>query len=448
MSLRTRLAIVAAGAVALAVVVASVAVYFIVRSELFSPIDRGLRDTATAVHVPRFIAGLTPGPHPHEFVIQAGPFGDRLPVPYRMVTNTGTTLVPQFYEQVLGSLPVSTQAKLVAAANGSPYYFDVRAGGQDLRSYTVNVGTDLAVQIFTAITTENHALSRIKLWLILIAVAGVALASAAGFFIARAALRPVRRLSETAERVRTTRDLTQRISVSGSDEVAQLAATFNAMLASLDAAAERQRQLVQDASHELRTPLTSLRTNIEVLASGKELPPDERRHLLGDVVAQLGEMTALIGELTQLAQGEKEEQHVEDVRLDLIADDVIRRTERNHPHVRIHADLAESSAVGTPASLERAFANLLDNAAKWSPPGGPVEVRLRGGELTVRDHGPGIDESDLPHVFERFYRATSARSMPGSGLGLAIVRQVAEAHGGTLMRFKIRNGAGPDNGNS
>jgi two-component system sensor histidine kinase MprB len=213
------------------------------------------------------------------------------------------------------------------------------------------------------------------------------------------------------------------------------------MLESLDEAARRQRQLVQDASHELRTPLTSLRTNIEVLASpdGK-LPPEEREQLLRDVVDQLGEMTVLITELTELARGEEQQVALEEVRLDLVAEEAIRRTARNHPDVPIESALEPSTIVGVPASLERAIANLLDNAAKWSPPGVAVDVALSGGELTVRDHGPGIADADLPHVFERFYRATSARSMSGSGLGLAIVRQVAESHGGTVTAEKAPGG--------
>ena len=267
----------------------------------------------------------------------------------------------------------------------------------------------------------------------------------------------MRDLSDTAEHVRTTRDLSQRIEVTGNDELSRLARTFNAMLESLDEAAQRQRQLVQDASHELRTPLTSLRTNIEVLATRDSgLPPEEREQLLDDVVAQLAEMTDLIAELTELARGEEQQTALEEVRLDLLTEDAIRRTARNHPDVPIDADLAPTTVVGMPANLERAIANLLDNAAKWSPPGATVDVTLAGGELTVRDHGPGIAEADRPHVFERFYRATSARSMPGSGLGLAIVRQVAEAHGGTvvaeeapgggtLMRLRLdgRNGSTP-----
>ena len=227
------------------------------------------------------------------------------------------------------------------------------------------------------------------------------------------------------------------------------------MLESLDEAAQQQRQLVQDASHELRTPLTSLRTNIEMLASERsDACPRTDAHMLSDVVEQLGEMTALVGELTELARGEEQAARLEEVRLDLITEDAIRRTERNHPSVPIVAELDadDASSAARQASSARSR-NLLDNAAKWSPAGAQVEVRLADGELTVRDHGPGIADEDLPHVFERFYRATSARGMPGSGLGLAIVQQVAEAHGGsitvekpedggTLMRLRIGSGNG------
>ncbi len=314
---------------------------------------------------------------------------------------------------------------------------------------------EYAFQVAISIDDANHALGKIELWLVLIAIGGIGLASASGFLVARAALKPVRNLSETAEHVRTTRDLTQRINVKGNDELSHLAMTFNGMLESLDEAAKQQRQLVQDASHELRTPLTSLRTNIEMLASEHPIPPEERAHMLSDVVAQLTEMTALIGELTELARGEEPHPLFEEVRLDLIAEDAIRRTVRNHPEVSIDADLTPTTLVGTPATLERAVANLLDNAAKWSPAGSRIAVRLADNELTVRDQGPGIAADDLPHIFDRFYRATSARSMPGSGLGLAIVKQVADAHGGTIaaetapgegtimrLTFRAVNGSG------
>ena len=253
-------------------------------------------------------------------------------------------------------------------------------------------------------------------------------------------LAPVQRLTRTAEEVSETRDLSRRIEASGTDELSRLAATFNTMLGALEDSARAQRQLVSDASHELRTPLTSLRTNIEVLARDQAMPAADREQLLRDVTEQLTEMTALIAELVELARGDQAPAEPEDVRLDLVAADAIERTRRNRPGVSFKPELEESLIRGVPATVERAVSNLLDNAAKWSPPGGEVEVTVRDGELTVRDHGPGIDEADLPFVFDRFYRAPSARGMPGSGLGLAIVRQVAEAHGGTVVADRADGG--------
>ena len=237
-----------------------------------------------------------------------------------------------------------------------------------------------------------------------------------------------------------TRDLSRRIDASGSDELSRLAATFNTMLGALEDSARAQRQLVSDASHELRTPLTSLRTNIEVLARDEALPPGEREQLLRDVTEQLTEMTALIAELVELARGDQVPNDPEDVRLDLVTADAIERTRRNRPGVSFKPDLEETMIRGVPSTIERAVSNLLDNAAKWSPPGGEIEVTVRDGDVVVRDHGPGIDADDLPFVFDRFYRAPSARPMPGSGLGLAIVRQVAEAHGGTVTAEPAEGG--------
>ena len=204
------------------------------------------------------------------------------------------------------------------------------------------------------------------------------------------------------------------------------------MLGALEESSRAQRQLVADASHELRTPLTSLRTNIEVLATERTLPPGDREKLLGDVVEQLGEMTSLIAELIELARAEQTHEEPEDVRLDLLTESAVERAQRNTPSIVFKPELGESLVHGVPSTIERAVANLLDNAAKWSQPGGEVEVGVHDGEVTVRDHGAGIAEEDLPYVFDRFYRASSARGLPGSGLGLAIVKQVAEAHGGTV----------------
>ncbi len=269
--------------------------------------------------------------------------------------------------------------------------------------------------------------------LILVALSGVALAAALGLIVARAALAPVRRLTQTTENVTETGDLSQRIEVGGKDELSRLATSFNTMLGALEESTRAQRQLVADASHELRTPLTSLRTNIEVLAANRALPEEERSRLLSDVVEQIGEMTTLIAELIELARAEQLAAEPEDVRLDLLVAETVERARRDQPGVVFTTDFEESVIRGVPATIERAVANLLDNAAKWSPPGAEVEVRVEDGEITVRDHGPGIAEEDLPYVFDRFYRARSARGLPGSGLGLAIVRQVAETHGGEVV---------------
>ena len=290
----------------------------------------------------------------------------------------------------------------------------------------------LALQIARPLEEVDAALDRIKTLLILIAAVGIALAAGLGLVVSKALLAPVQRLTRTAEEVSETRDLSRRIDASGSDELSRLAATFNTMLGALEDSARAQRQLVSDASHELRTPLTSLRTNIEVLAKEEALPPGEREQLLRDVTEQLTEMTALIAELVELARGDEVPAEPEDVRLDLVTAGAIERTRRNRPGVSFTPDLEETMIRGVPSTIERAISNLLDNAAKWSPPGGEIEVTVRDGDVVVRDHGPGIDADDLPFVFDRFYRAPSARGLPGSGLGLAIVRQVAEAHGGTV----------------
>ncbi len=326
--------------------------------------------------------------------------------------------------------------------------------GTHIRVLTFGYAQGVAVQVARPLTEVDHSLSRIRLYLILIAAGGIAIAVGLGLAVSRAALAPVRRLTDATERVTETGDLSERIEAEGRDELGRLAGSFNTMLAALEESSRAQRQLVADASHELRTPLTSLRTNIEVLARGNDLPGHERERLLDDVVEQTGEMTALIAELIELARGTRAEpEEAEEVRLDLIAADAVERTRRNRPAVTFTTDLEEAVVHGAPSTIERAVSNLLDNAAKWSPPGGEIEVAVREGELTVRDHGPGIAEEDLPYVFDRFYRASSARGLPGSGLGLAIVKQVAEAHGGTvvaepaagggtLMRLRLNGRAG------
>jgi two-component system sensor histidine kinase MprB len=435
MSFRTRLALVAAAAVGIAVVAASVVVYVVVHNELLGEVDQTLRNRA---------AEIATGPTPHiedGYLDIPGPPVGLVSDFVQAVPITGRPFVQRGFTY---ALPVSERDR-DAARNGNGLYFsEKRYRDTEFRVLTI-AAPPLAFQIARPLTEVNRTLHRITILLILIAAGGMGVAAALGLLVARAALRPVRRLTETTEAVTETRDLSQRIESTGSsqDELGRLATSFNTMLAALEDSNRAQRRLVADASHELRTPLTSLRTNIEVLARGNELPAEERERLLEDVVEQIGEMTALIGELIELARESRPDVVAEpatDVRLDLLAADAVERARRNRPSVEFVTDLRESLVHGAPSTIERAVVNLLDNAAKWSPPGGVVEVAVRDGEIVVRDHGPGIADEDLPHVFDRFYRARTARGMPGSGLGLAIVKQVAETHGGSVVAEQAEGG--------
>jgi two-component system sensor histidine kinase MprB len=434
-SYRARLTLASAAAVAVAVVGASAVTYALVRSELRSQVDDTLRSRAGDLPPRLDIIG---DPNGEQYLgLRPERFGG-VAVFTQLVREDGEAITQA---GATGHLPVSERAR--AAAQGEidePFYEDAHVEGTHVRVLTLPLDEGYAVQVARSLEEVDRVLSRVSRWLIALALVGIGIAAALGLLVARAVLAPVQRLTRTAEEVSETRDLSRRIDASGSDELSRLATTFNTMLGALEDSARAQRQLVSDASHELRTPLTSLRTNIEVLARDETLPPGDREQLLGDVTEQLTEMTALIAELVELARGDQAPSELEDVRLDLVTADAIERTRRNRPGVSFEAELEETLIRGVPATIERAVSNLLDNAAKWSPPGGDVEVTLRGGELTVRDHGPGIDESDLPFVFDRFYRAPSARGMPGSGLGLAIVRQVAEAHGGAVVAGPAEGG--------
>ena len=435
MSFRTRIAVASAAAVALAVVLASVLVYAVAGRQLRAPIDDGLR--AQAAEISRHPLGVVQGGNGTNFLAIRPQFGEARGY-VQLVRANGDVLVPPL-QQV--QLPVHDEARAIARGDKTSSWSDARVDGTHLRVLTFAYGPQAAVQVARPLTEVDETLRRMSLFLLLVAVSGVVLAAALGLVVARAALGPVRRLTETAERVTETGDLSERIDVGQSDEIGRLAVSFNTMLAALEESTRAQRQLVADASHELRTPLTSLRTNIEVLAGDRTLDPEERRRLLTDVVEQLGEMTTLISELIELAREEQQGGEAEDVRLDLLVADVVERARRNLPEVHYETELEPTVVRGVPSTLERAVSNLLDNAAKWSEGGGTVEVGVTDGRVTVRDHGPGIAPEDLPYVFDRFYRARSARGMPGSGLGLAIVRQVAEAHGGDV-RAEPADGGG------
>jgi two-component system, OmpR family, sensor histidine kinase MprB len=333
------------------------------------------------------------------------------------------------------ALPITAATRAVAAGHDGAFFSDAKIKGTPVRMLTQRGPQGAAWQVALPLTDLDNTLTHLKLVLALVSLCGVALAAALGLLVSRAALVPVRRLTGAAERVARTQDLGHRIDGGGDDELGRLSASFNTMLAALERARLAQRQLISDASHELRTPLTSVQANLDALALGDRLAPAERAHVLAAARAQLRELTVLVGDLVDLSKTEIEELELEEVRLDMAVAAAIERARLHAPDCIFTLDAEPCLVRAAPARLDRAIANLLDNAAKWNPPGreeAPVEVRVKDGALEVRDHGPGIAEQDLPRVFDRFYRAPAARGRPGSGLGLAIVRQMAEAHGGSV----------------
>ncbi len=448
MTLRRRFALVSAVAVAVAVVLASAIVYVVVRGELRGRVDEELRG-----NVPQAVVGagglmlrrrLEAGDEDQAFQENAPPgaaIGDRFLAPrdalglqtayVAIVGRDGDVVLPPGER---ARLPVTAATRAVAAGVAQSFFSDASVDGASVRVFTHAGPPGFAVQVARPLTEVERTLDRLALVLVLVSAGGIGLAAVLARFAAVTALQPVAQLTDTVEHVAATSDLSRRIDVApgGEDELSRLARSFNGMLAALASSVGRQRQLVADASHELRTPLTSLRTNAEVLARSPELPEEERRRLLADVVGQLDELGALVGDVVELAREEQPATELEDVRFDELVAAAVARAGTRAGAPEFATVLEPCIVRGVPARLDRAVANLLDNAAKWSPLGGEVAVTLSGGELTVRDHGQGIAAEDLPHVFERFYRAPGARGMPGSGLGLAIVRQVAELHGGRV----------------
>jgi two-component system sensor histidine kinase MprB len=344
----------------------------------------------------------------------------------------------------------------VAGGDAKQSLRTVRAGGVDYRVVAVPIKGQpgYALVVAQSLEPQQRVLAKLGIVTLLFGIAGIITAGVAGWAVARNGLRPVRRLTAAAEDIARTERLAP-IPVEGDDEIARLSMAFNQMLASLAASRDRQRRLVADAGHELRTPLTSLRTNIELLTqAGASLPEDARAELLTDVRAQLEELTNLVGDLVELARDEPTAAVVGTVELHEVLDHAVARVRRRAPTLSFSVEADPWYVEGDAAALERALTNLLDNAAKWSPPDGTVRAALHGGVVTVDDEGSGIPESDLPHVFERFYRSADSRALPGSGLGLSIVAQVAERHagtveagaspsGGTRMTFRLPGAASP-----
>jgi len=419
MSLRARLTLVSAAAVAVAVALASVGTYVAARQVLRGQVDETLQQRADVAQL-RSPEGRLALAFPRLGEDQI-PFVAQLVGPDHVFDVRGkVTLPPEL-------------AFEVARGARDEAIVDRDVDGVHMRVLTRQIGPGLAVQVARPLTEVDETLDDLLLVLTFFTLAGVALAAGLGRVVASAALAPVRSMREATRHVATTQDLSRRIAVTGTDELSELAADFNRMLEELERSVGAQRQLVADASHELRTPLTSLRTNVELLAHRKGIATAERRRMLADAVAQVEELATLVGDVVELARGNGVEAETEDVRLDDLVAAEVERMRRHARGVEFRTELAPGVVRGSPARIARAVANLLDNAAKWSPDGGLVEVTVRDGVVTVRDHGPGIPDEDLERVFDRFYRAPSARGLAGSGLGLAIVRDVAEAHSGRVV---------------
>lgn len=443
MSLRTRMGLVAGTAVALAVVAVATIVYAGTRSELRGQIDRALQSRVRGFVTPAFPPAL-PGeggrgdlrPFPRAPRFHGGTGGAPPPPPFGGPVEAVQLVSPA--GEVFGRrpgmarIPPDSGAREIAGRGSGTAFEDRTVNGVHIRVMTVGIGALGAVQVARPLTEVDHALRRQLVLTLLVGAAGIALAALLGVAIARTALAPVTRFTRRTEFLTRNPDLSERLDVEGRDELARLAQSFNATLDALERSVEAQRNLVADASHELRTPIATLRANVQLLERYGDLSPEDRAGLRRDMLDELDELTGLVGDVVELARGAQPGAAVDEVRLDAIVSDAVTRARRAAVDVAFSAELAPTLVRGEGDRIARAVSNLLDNARKWSPPGGTVEVTLRSGVVAVRDHGPGFDEDDLPHVFDRFYRADEARDMPGSGLGLAIVRQAAEAHGGSV----------------
>jgi two-component system sensor histidine kinase MprB len=434
-SLRSRVTLLAASCVAGAVALVSLGAYWTVRDNLYTQLDESLWQKANDTVRSKWLAQTNSG---QQFPIALLTLTD---VEVALVDRSGTNIVAD-----QDHLPPISATELAVADGGDP---TIRTDPRtDSRVVAVPYQNGVLVVAQSWGPTKKQ-LADLSLVLFLIGGAGVVVAAVAGTAVARTGLRPVQRLTRATERVARTGDL-RPIQVDGDDELARLTDSFNLMLAAVADAQDRQRQLVADAGHELRTPLTSLRTNLELLLSAEKpnaphLSDQDREDIHGDLRAQLGELTQLIGDLVELAREDAPVLTPELVDMVEVVEQALARARRRAVDVNFEVDLQPWHLYGEPHALERAVLNLLDNAVKFSPSDGTVRVDLRPAGhgyafLQVADAGPGIKDTDLAHVFDRFYRSDEARTLPGSGLGLAIVKSAAERHGGAVFAGRSADG--------
>jgi len=457
--LRSRLALLVAAAVAFAVAAVSVTCWFIVRGKLYDQVNNELQAQASRPQGGKIrdtITNCGQSSEPDQPSSDVGGFRLRPDYYLQVVKANGESCVAS---DSSGTVKVtSSDTDLAKDPTRATLRNGIDTKGNSVRVLTLPLvigdpgGTQTLVQGVALLYAfplkgTNATLNDLALLLLLVGGIGVIGAGATGLAVARAGLRPVDELTEAVEHVARTEDLTIRIPVEdeSEDEIARLSRSFNSMTASLASSRELQQQLIADAGHELRTPLTSLRTNIELLTrseeTGRPIPPEDRKALLASVKAQMTELAALIGDLQTLSRSDAGQpaDRVQVVALEDTVESALRRARLRGPELTIRADLQPWYVRAEPSALERAIVNILDNAVKFSPGGGTIDVVLKQGELTVRDHGPGIPAEELPHVFDRFWRSPSARALPGSGLGLSIVARTVQQCGGEVS---LRPGEG------
>jgi two-component system, OmpR family, sensor histidine kinase MprB len=443
MTFRTRLVLTATAAVLVVVVLGSLATYIVADNALVGSVDVTLSAEARTLVSAQQIE------------IENGCSTTASGVCTQAVLSPGG--IDNGDVQVL---PITSSVRRVSNSQGAgpEEYFSTAVNGKAVReiAYPLQPGTVYrslvapvevpagggALQITAPLTGVNQELGRLAIALWLIVLVGISVAVLLGLGVGRTVLGPLNNLTSTVEELAETTDMSKRLDPGGPDELGRLRRAFNRLLSALDTSRESQRQLVLDASHELRTPLTSLRTNMEVASRLEELAPEERQVLINDVITQLDELTTLVADLAELARGEQPLLTAGPVRLDTIVLEAVgvATTHGRSRGVMFDARMAPTWVSGSSARIARAIGNLLDNALKWSPDGGVVEVACSNGMVIVRDHGPGVDDSDVNFIFDRFYRAPGARGKPGSGLGLAIVAQVARDEGGRVDVYRAEGG--------
>lgn len=437
MTFRLRIVLAATAAVTIAVLLACAAAWIVSRNSLVSSVDDTLTQSAELAISRATIANET----------DTGAF--------TQVTGAGGTVL---LSTASPALPIDSTVLSYASGEKTGYVFEnIRYHGLDMREIITGLQPGQAIgsgqgagflpetaalQLAQPLTGVNQQLRHLGATLILVGAGGVLIALLLGLLVARAVISPLDDVTQSIEELAKTTDVSRRLEEGGKDELGRLRVAFNSLLSSLERSQSQQQQLVLDASHELRTPLTSLRTNTEVLRRVDELDSETRTQLLDDVITQVTELTTLIGDLAELARGERQAIAPSRFRLDQLVDDLanVASTYGRTRNVELELELSPSWVFAQSDRVGRAIGNLINNAIKWSPGDSVVSITVVDGTVTVRDHGPGISEDDLPKIFDRFYRAPSARGLPGSGLGLAIVAQVASDEGGSVEATNASDG--------